>query len=305
MIHSNVNELLLWTQQLNYGRNETEFDADSLGWMEKYVSAVNFIYGNDAISVVFDDEEMCYVVTWSSRSKKPPILTSEDLYLDILAAEASEKSSTVYGKIHSGLIKRAKDLAKEYSVKIRVLGTEICFDGTVSSKSVYSRMEYAFNNGDDSISFKSNEISTQTVRVYASQIGGFRGNKFAVSTKNGDIVVFFKGTPKLTEKEECFMDLEKIYTKYGPKISKNAFAEMMNRLEICKDWDEMNKENKSPDWSELPKTSFYNSEEEKTNDETIIDTNDNVREVEGLKQYYIPELEESEATTDKRDDDDF
>lgn len=285
----------------------------------RFDPAQKMVLGDDVSNYEGVEVPGVYRLIWTIRGENVPVLTVDDICIEETAISAKKNTTVVDMTINEGLFKYAKKIASKHGVKFKSEDGFQLFDGRKSRLSSYRQIEKAITDKLDFITFKSDEVGIQTVRVYVSQINSFNNKKYRVSHEDGVITVHFK---ELTKADECYIKLEKLWSEYGSQIGKNAFSELMNRLEIGKDWaDSMDKFDL--DWSDLPSVNpdyenkwkdvpghgksiqdledeydEYDEESETERDYEAEALETPTREVEGLQQYFIPEME---YTVDKFD----
>lgn len=288
--------------------------------LDRYLELINGVFGAGAVEksnytkVEFDsngayneiEEEGVFQIICRLKNNELANLTKSDFDLESLAYEAlSGKKVTELNLNSEMIVKYASKIAKSVGIRFESKRGVYKFNGLISSVSLSKQIQDAYLRGDRSISFSLLEANPPTIRCYVSNMSSAYNKKFRCESSSGKITVHFK---ELSLAEKCYNELEKLYNEYGPEISKNAFAEMMNRLEIGKDWEEAMKDN-TLDREELPKAEFYDSEEDQERDYEEENEIHNIRNIEGLPQYYIAELENGSETENPGskiiDDDDF
>lgn len=267
-------------RNLPYGQSLASFlTSESMEMALKCVEAVNEIKGNEVLEISPAQEDYLednhyktrdmvgvYRLLWKIRGEFPPALALDDISIEKNAEKAKENGSVIQFKINEGLFKRAKKAASGLGIKFNATAFGQSFNGQSRKKSVFKRLEEAHLNGEEKIIFDTAEIATQTVRVYVSQLNSFYGKAYSVSVGKGETTVYFKEKSKA---DELYKKIEALQNEFMPAMGKNAFWEVFNRFEIANDWNETINEIESVKAEENPP----------------------IREVEGLKQYFMPELE--------------
>lgn len=265
---------------LDYGQIPVCFEDEQAEEMtSKCVEAINEIYGPGVLDFSksdegFETEKEVYTVfrlLFRERNLKLPLLTMDDITLMENAEHAENGQCQISFKIHEGLFKKAKRIAKTCGVKFGSTLYGQYFSGQAKKISIYKQLEKAHLDGLDKIEFTTDEIASQTLRVYVSQLNSFTGNKYSVSAENGNLTVYFKEKGResefLKKLERLFNEYPEVYELKSIEAFKASFKPyLVNSLMTDEKWD------------------------------TITNAEDHpIREVDGLQQFYIPELEGEES----------
>lgn len=230
------------------------------------------------------------------------LLKETDFDLMDLAIEASDDRKTITLDIYDEkVISYARKIAKSLGIRLVLNRSgKYMFNGESSTLSVSKQIQQAYSAGRENISFPLTEVNPTTVRCYASNLSSMFSKKFRCAISPGFITIYFK---ELDKSEEMYAKMEKIKNEYAEVLGELGFWNVFERFSELK-WESM-KIN-----TELSKDVFnsdfyeYTEDMEERNSEQ---ESDNIREVEGLKQYFLSELEKDSSGHDGRfeDDDDF
>ena len=137
--------------------------------------------------------------------------------------EAYNSKGVVYFEIPDSVAKFAKSISTS-KVSFGKDENGYFYNGIEKEISTYKKMENAFYAGEEIIEFDKAEVSSQTVRCYASAISNASGVKIKCSVLDGVITVFLK---PLTRKQSLKRKLVHILNECDAEIE--AF-EVLNEI---------------------------------------------------------------------------
>lgn len=198
------------------------------------------------------------------------LLKGTDFNLMDLAIEASDDRKVITLDIYDEkVISYARKIAKSLGIRLVLNRSgKYMFNGESSSLSVSKQIQQAYSAGRESISFSLTEVNPTTVRCYASNLSSMFSKKFRCSISPGLITIYFK---ELDKTQELLSKLERLKSEYVPIIGEIDFWETFENFIIFGQ--------KGTD----PET--YNDQEKE------VENVPTRRKVDGLNQFYIPELE--------------
>lgn len=175
--------------------------------MDKAVFLINKIHKGDymnhrlATETIYDPEQKIdveyesenkYALSWGDRRKAPEPLTDNDMTIHESIHRIITAASVEFMDVNYGLLPYVRKVAKEMGVKtINSLG-RVGINAARKNESLYKQLEKAYKSGVESVSFDSDKINVQTLRVYATQFNRFSKEKIAVNWDGNKATVIFK-----------------------------------------------------------------------------------------------------------------
>ena len=269
---------------LEYGQTLVRFEDDQAEKLtEKCVEAINEIFGIGVLDLsesdeYFDKEHTFFRILFRERNLKLPLLTMDDITLVENAENANHGKCQINFQIHEGLFKKAKKIASKYEVKFGSTIYGQFFSGQSKKMSIYKQLEKAHLEGVDQIEFTTDDIASQTLRVYVSQLNSFNNTKYSVSVENKKLIVYFK---EKSRESEFFKKLDRLFNEYPDVFELNTvdgFIDAFKSYIADKKIDSM--------------TDFKDHEPP-------------ARNVDGMKQHFIQELETIQKEDEYLEDEDF
>lgn len=297
---------------LEYGENFVSFEKTyDINMLKKCIETINEIKGSEVLEMTAAVEDYIenqeykqklidgvFRLLWRIRGEYPPELTLDDVSIEENAENAELYQCTVSFKINDGLLKKAKRIALKNGIKFISSSFGQSFNGQVKKMSVFKQLEKAHLDGIEKITFDTVDIATQTVRVYVSQLNSFYGKNYSVSVSEGCTTVYFMEKSKITIAEKR---LKTFYNSIESEIGKPDALIILEKLILSLSVDPEKWKNivdKSviswKDLGESLKSIENNNPKEKFNIDNYVladGKNTPLREVEGLQQYFLEELE--------------
>lgn len=334
----NESNIYSFMNEIKYGSNLVTYENDEARViMLKNIEIICEILGAGALeeiqyvdtvleqgSYIDNVVDGVYNILYRVRYEFPLLKETDYRVSEYLLTAIDQKSKVNIPDLNDNLHKYAFRTAKQLGVKFGLDVSGYYFNAQEKQKPIYKQLEDAYASGLESISFDSEK--THTVRCYASTLGNSQGKKFRCSVANKKITVYFK---EMNKSDQLFNKLNLLYNEFVPFIGKTGFNEAINRMDLDVDWDEKVSGNmilgKMIDTNQInleeskavPYVNEYYEETETDRDyeaealghKIQIPANEEwfladgkitpIRDVEGLKQYFIPELEADNSGFDK------
>lgn len=288
LVHINENNIYSFMNTIEYGSNLIVYNNESFRKiMQDNLSVLCEILEPGALEEIpHADLDLIegeyrqvlipgtFNILYRIRGEEIPQLKECDFRVkDILDDAVISRAKSVRFDLDVRLHKYAARLAKKYGVRFGHDQGLQYFDGSVKELPVSVRIENAFNEGRENISFDAKETRIATVRQYTSTLNSILGKKFRCTLDKGIITVHFNA---LSRESEFISKLDKLFNEYPDVYQLKSIEQFKNSFIMDIDWEDIpvahNVENKWPDLKELKQ-------------------NPPTRDIDGLKQFYLPELE--------------
>lgn len=282
-VYAIVNNLKYGTTTVGCNSEETRL------MLESAIDIVNDVFGAGMVRIkpsvdtkIVNEEfpiENCFDLICSWNSAEIGFnLGGDDFNFMAKAFNARNGKLLVEVKINEAVYKLAKKQAYKIGVKFIIDNGKAYFDGREKQKPIYQRIQDAYKAGDEIIEFRLDEASIPTVRCYASSFGQSIGEKFSCSIVEGKTVIRFRPMDQDSKlREEIKLFFNRSISEFGKEKAIKFAYDFYNEL-------------------------MWKSDAEAT--EPPVSSEPNTREVDGMQQFYMKELEEP-AVSNFEEYDDF
>ena len=199
-------------------------------------------------------KENVYQILFKSLTKVIPVLHDDNFNIESIADECKSSLSIAAFEDVKELYKYYRRVAR--SKQIRFL--DGYFDGRIKSIPTMKQIENAYFSGVGSISFKVEDVKTDTLRCYAYKYGNMIGKKISVELSNGVTTLYLneRGLEHrlILKIHDMLDDVEKKSKKYILSV-------------LTKDVDEDKQTIKPTEPSEVYSSKIYIEEKQEPSDD--------------------------------------
>lgn len=333
IVNLNKENIYSFMNSIEYGTNLVTFeDITSRAILYENIELLNEVLGPGAIELnpfinteivngqyVDAEVEGVFNVLYRNRSQEIPQLTKTDYCLKNFLKSAISEKTRYELKLDERLHKYAAKLAKRNGIKFGSNEKGQYFEGSEKAKPILRQLEEAYDRGDECIVFDTKDVSIHTVRCYASTLGSINGEKFSCEAAYGKLTVYFVEKPKISVHKKRFFDM---YHDIAKEIGNNESELMLQELikSVVPDYKKWKDHPVKVMSGEMTYNEFLNdttekiadhygvpleellqsipeeeTETERDHEAEALEYTSSVRNIEGLQQYYIPELEENDT----------
>lgn len=236
-------DVIDFMQKIKYGSNLVSYESNEAQiQMTKNLEILNQILGVNAIDevdVLDDDENVIpgiFNVLYRVKGVDIPELSIAEWNIRDLISDVKNGKKPSINKIDERLFKFCKKQAILNGLKFKATIDGCYFTNTKGRESVFDKMDKAYKNGDDSISFSLSEFNINTIRQYSSNLGLIYGKKFQCNNEGGNMTIYFK---ELTREEKFRKSIQKVINEHYEFLTINTMKIILDN--VLPDEDEISK----------------------------------------------------------------